>query len=232
VFRRPSGEANGNTRDREGRLLSCEHRNRRVSRTDKDGRIVTLAFAYQNKRLNSPNDIVVKSDGAIYFTDPPYGLPNQTENKEQPVNGVYRLSQTGELTLLVSDFDRPNGIALSPDESRLYINDSNRAHIRVFDVRPDGTLANGRVFAELKDPNARGVPDGMKVDRAGNVYCTGAGGVWVIAPDGRILGRIDTPEVAANVGWGDRDGKTLFITASTGLYRIRTRIGGVPPGRR
>jgi gluconolactonase len=145
---------------------------------------------------------------------------------------VYRLSQTGELTLLVSDFDRPNGIALSPDESRLYINDSNRAHIRVFDMRPDGTLANGRVFAELKDPNARGVPDGMKVDRAGNVYCTGAGGVWVIAPDGRILGRIDTPEVAANVGWGDRDGKTLYITASTSLYRIRTRIGGVPPGRR
>jgi len=230
VFRNPSGEANGNTRDRQGRLISCEHKNRRVSRTEKDGMVVTLAYAYQNKRLNSPNDIVVKSDGTLFFTDPPYGLPNQTVGKELDFNGVYRIDKDGSLTLLVADFERPNGLAFSPDERRLYVNDSQRGHIRVFDVQADGTLANGRVFAELKEPGARGVPDGMKVDKQGNVYCTGPGGVWVFAPTGMYLGRIATLEVSANCGWGDRDGKTLYITASTGLYRIRTKIGGALPG--
>jgi gluconolactonase len=173
IFRRPSGNANGNTLDREGRLLTAEHSNRRVSRTEKDGSIVTLASQYEGKRLNSPNDLVVKSDGSIYFTDPPYGI--KSEQEELGFYGVYRLAPDGKLTLLVKDFVRPNGIAFSPDEKTLYVNDTEKGHIRVFDVKPDGTLENGRIFAELKDPSQKGVPDGMKVDEAGNVYSTGSG---------------------------------------------------------
>ena len=229
VFRKPSGQTNGNTLDRDGRLLSCEHQNRRVSRTEKDGKVVTLAERYQNKRLNSPNDIVVRRDGSIYFTDPPYGINRAQE--ELGYSGVYRLDKNGTLTLLDKESPRPNGLAFSPDEKRLYVNDSQEGYIRVFDVNKDGTLANGRRFAELKDPGVRGGPDGMKVDTRGNVFCTGPGGVWVFAPDGTLRGRITTPEVPANVGFGGIDYKTLFITAQTGLYRVRLRTAGIRPGK-
>lgn len=229
IFRRPSGNTNGNTLDREGRLLSAEHSNRRVSRTEKDGTVVTLASQFEGKRLNSPNDLVVKSDGSIYFTDPPYGI--QSEQEELGFYGVYRLAPEGKLTLLVKDFVRPNGIAFSPDETKLYVNDSQEGHIRVFDVKSDGTLENGQLFAELKDSSQQGVPDGMKVDLEGNVYSTGPGGIWVFSPSGNLLGTIEVPEVAANIAWGDEDYKTLYITASNSLYRIRLKIPGVQPGR-
>jgi gluconolactonase len=237
IFRRPSGNANGNTLDREGRLLSAEHSNRRVSRTLEDGRVVTVASQYKGKRLNSPNDLVVKSDGSIYFTDPPYGI--KSEQEELGFYGVYRIAPDGTLTLLVRDFVRPNGIAFSPDEKKLYVDDSEKGHIRVFDVKPDGTVENGQIFAELKDPNKSGVPDGMKVDQEGNVYSTGPGGVWVFSPSGNLLGKIAVPEAATNLAWGDSlrdssaspDYKMLYITAGNSLYRIRLKIPGVQPGK-
>ena len=227
VFRQPSGHANGLTLDAQGRLLACEH-DRRVSRTEADGTVVALAERYEGVRLNSPNDIVVKSDGSIYFTDPPYGLPGHEADSELGYNGVFRLAPDGTLTLLDDSFERPNGLAFSPDERVLYVDDTQRQHIRAFDVQPDGTLANGRVFAELVKPGAGGRPDGMKVDVRGNVYCTGPGGVWVYTPAGEHLGVIETPEIPANLAWGDDDLKTLYITARTGLYRVRTAVGGAP----
>ncbi|MFL9457218.1 MULTISPECIES: SMP-30/gluconolactonase/LRE family protein [Nostocales] len=229
IFRRPSGNANGNTLDREGRLIAGEHSGRRVSRIEKDGKITTLASYYEGKRLNSPNDLVVKSDGSIYFTDPPYGISKEQE--ELGFYGVYRLTPDGKLTLLVNDFVRPNGIAFSPDEKKLYVNDSEKSHIRVFDIKSNGTLENGRIFAEQKDSSKQGVPDGMKVDVRGNVYSTGPGGVWVFSPSGKLLGKIDVPEVSTNVAWGDRDYKSLYITATTSLYRIRLNIAGIKPGQ-
>jgi len=228
VFRRPSGNANGNTFDRLGRLITAEHSNRRISRTEKDGKVVTLVEKYQGKRLNSPNDLVVKSDGSIYFTDPPYGI--KSAQKELDFSGVYRLDTEENLTLLVSDFVRPNGIAFSPDETKLYVNDSETGHIRFFDVKPDGNLTNGGIFAELKDPNQPGVPDGMKVDIKGNIYSTGPGGVWVFSPGGTLLGIIQVPEVPANLAWGDRDYQTLYLTARNSLYRVRLKIPGVRSG--
>ncbi len=230
VYRMPSGHSNGLTFDAEGRLIACEHGNRRVSRAERDGTIVTLTDRYEGKRLNSPNDVVVASDGSIYFTDPPYGLPDQKEGKELDFNGVYRLALDGTLTLLDESFVRPNGLAFSPDEKTLYVNDSQEGHIRAFDVQPDGALANGRVFAELEEPEKEGVPDGMKVDVQGNVFCTGPGGIWIFSPDGELLGKIDTPEAPANLAWGDADMKTLYITARTGLYRVRVKTGGPMPG--
>lgn len=224
IFRQPSGKANGNTLDRSQRLISTEHGNRRLSRTEKDGQIVTLASHYQEKRLNSPNDLVVKSDGSIYFTDPPFGI--EPEQEELGFYGVYRLGTDGTLTLLVKDFVRPNGIAFAPDEKKLYVNDSEQGHIRVFDVKPDGILANGKVFANLKPPSEEGAADGMKVDIKGNVYSTGAGGVWIFSPSGELLGIIETPEPPANLAWGDKDYQTLYITARHSLYRIRLQIPG------
>lgn len=228
VFRRPAGHPNGNTLDQEGRLITVEH-DRRVVRTEKDGTAVTLADRYEGKRLNSPNDVVVKSDGSIYFTDPPYGI--KKEQEELGFYGVYRLAQDRTLTLLAKDFVRPNGLTFSPDENKLYVNDSEKGHIRVFEVKPDGTLTNGRVFADLKGPSKEGVPDGMKVDVQGNVYSSGPRGVWVFSPEGKLLGKIIVPEVVENLGWGDSDYKTLYITASTSLYRIRLNIAGVRPGK-
>ena len=225
VFRQPSGNANGNTFDKSGRLITGEHGNRRVSRTEKDGTVVTLASSYEGKRLNSPNDLAVKSNGSIYFTDPPYGI--ESEQEELGFYGVYRLAPDGKLTLLVDDFVRPNGIVFSPDESKLYVNDSEKGHIRVFNVQPDGTLDSGKLFAELKPPSEEGAADGMKVDIKGNVYSTGPGGVWVFSPNGELLGIIETPEAPANLAWGDRDYQTLYITARNSLYRIRLQIPGV-----
>ena len=226
THRRPSGNGNGNTRDRQGRLITCEHSGRRVSRGEADGSVSPVAAQFEGKRLNSPNDVVVRSDGAIYFTDPPYGLKNYTEGKELAVNGVYRVALDGGMTLLADDFDRPNGLAFSPDESVLYIDDSARRHIRAFDVRADGTLANGRVFLDMAHEDT-GSPDGMKVDVAGNVWCTGPGAVWLITPEGKTLGRIVCPEQPANLAWGDDDWRSLYITARTSLYRLRTEIQGI-----
>ena len=229
-FRVPSGKSNGLTYDKQGRLVTCEHANRRVSRTEADGTVVTIASHYEGKRLNSPNDVIVKSDGSIYFSDPPYGLTaDYGVEGEQDLDfqGVYRLSPDGQtVTLLVDDFDRPNGLCFSPDESILYINDTERMHIRVFDVQPDGTIANGRIFAEEEGED--GVPDGMKIDVHGNIYLTGPGGIWIFDPAGEHLGVIQIPEQGANLGWGGDDWSTLFITASTSLYSIQCKVAGIP----
>ena len=233
-----TGMSNGLTLDRQGRVLAAEHDGRRVSRVDADGTRVVLAERFQGKRLNSPNDIVVKSDGSIYFTDPPYAVQPSTPGmprppgwwtqpipgKEQPCHGVYRIAPDGTLHLLVDDFAVPNGLAFSPDESVLYIDDSGYKHIRAFDVRPDGSLTNSRVLLDMasQDP---GVPDGLKVDVRGNVFCTGPGGVWVCRANGALLGRIVLPELPANLAWGE-DGSVLFLTARTSVYRLPTRTRG------
>jgi gluconolactonase len=231
IWREPSGMSNGLTFDRERRLIACEHGGRRVSRAEPDGTVVTLADRYRGKRLNSPNDVVVKSDGTIYFSDPPYGLapPHgpSVQEQEQPCNGLYRITPDGELELLIDDFDRPNGLAFSADESVLYVDDSPRRHVRAFDVRPDGTLANSRVLADMDHPQP-GSPDGMKIDSAGHLYVAGATGVWVFEPDGACLGVIVTPERPANCAWGDDDRRTLYITARTSVYKIRTSVAGLP----
>lgn len=230
VFREPSGKSNGLTIDKQGRLLACEHANRRVSRTEKNGTITTIADKYNGKKLNSPNDVVVKSDGSIYFTDPPFGLTVEFGNpgeQELPFQGVYRLSPDDkDLTLLVDDFIRPNGLAFSPDESVLYIDDSHEKHIRVFDVKQDGTIANGRLFNDLH-ADAVGNVDGMKVDTEGNIYVTSPGGVTIIDPGGHKLGVIEIPEIAANLAWGEDDWKTLFVTARTSVYKMRLNIPGI-----
>jgi sugar lactone lactonase YvrE len=223
VWREPTGNSNGLTLDRQGRLIACEHSGRRISRTEADGTVAAIASHFQGWRLNSPNDVVVKSDGAIYFTDPPYGI--QPEEREQPCNGVYRILPDGALELLVDDFDRPNGLAFSPDESILYIADSPRRHVRAFTVWPDGTLTNSRIFAEMDHPQP-GSPDGMKIDEDGHLYVTGATGVWVFEPNGKLLGVVVTPERPANCAWGDADRKSLYITARTSLYRIRVKVAG------
>ena len=219
--------SNGLTLDRQGRLLACEHGNRRVSRHEPDGTVIALAEHFEGKRLNSPNDIVCRSDGRIFFTDPPYGLVNQTEGKELPFQGVYRLEPDGSLHLLVDDFERPNGLAFSPDEQTLYVDDSARRQIRAFDCDLDGTLSNGRVFAELDGPG-EGVPDGMKVDSEGNVYCTAAGGIWVLSASGGLLGKIILPDQPANCAWGGPDWRTLFATARPSVYRLRVAVPGIP----
>ena len=220
TFRTPSHNSNGLTLDKQGRLIACEHGSRRVTRTESDGTITTLAERYNGKRLNSPNDAVVKSDGAIYFTDPPYGV--KYEDRELDFQGVYRISPDGKtLTLLVKDFVKPNGLAFAPDEKILYINDTERGHIRAFDVAADGTLTNSHVFAQT--PNA----DGMKVDTEGNVYCTSKTGVMVFDRTAKHLGTFATPEQPANCAFGDADWKTLFITARAGLYRVRLTTRGI-----
>ena len=183
----------------------------------------TFADTYDGKRLNSPNDVVVHSSGAVYFTDPPYGI--EPEEMEQAHAGVYRVGVGGEIQLLVDDFEKPNGLAFSPDESVLYIDDSHHQHIRAFDVAADGSLQNGRAFADLAH-DSDGVPDGMKVDREGNVYATNSLGIWVHSARGEFLGLISVPEVPANCAWGE-DGQVLFITARTSVYRVRMRVPGV-----
>lgn len=221
VYREDSHQANGNNLDRAGRLITCEHASRTVTRTEPDGAITTLASTYDGKRLNSPNDLVTRADGTIYFTDPPYGLrgPDYV-GKEQPANYVFRLEpDTGKLTVLASDFDMPNGLCFSPDEKKLYIADSGKPkHIRVFDVNPDGTLGNGKVFCTID----KGAPDGIRVDAEGRLYSTAGDGVQVFSPAGELLGRIPIPESPANLCWGDA-GHSLYITARTSLYRVRLK---------
>ena len=227
TYRTPSGNANGLTLDRQGRLISCEHSARRVSREEADGTFTALADSYQGKRLNSPNDVVVSADGTLYFTDPPYGVEDLGQEPDLDFRGVYMITTDGALHLLVDDFDRPNGLALAPDERTLYVNDSRRRHIRAFAVRDDGTLDSYRIWTDMSS-SADGSPDGMKVDTQGNVFCTGPGGVWVMNPAGHVLGRIIGDEQPANVGWGGEDWSTLFVTARTSLYRIRLNTTGIP----
>ena len=230
TFRKPSNMANGNTYDRAGRMLSCEHATSQVTRTELDGTINVLATHYRGKQLNSPNDIVVKSDGRIYFTDPTYGRMAYYGIERTPeldFRGVYRVEEDGSgLTLLVDDFAQPNGLCFSRDEKRLFINDTERGHIRAFDVGVDGLLSNGTVWAEVKG-TGNGAPDGMKIDRDGNLYCCGPGGLHVFSPDARSLGVIRVPEVVANFAWGDDDLLSIFLTASTSLYRVRTKTPGI-----
>jgi len=231
LVQEPTNEANGLTRDLQGRLIACEHLARRVTRQDPDGSITVVANNYHSRRLNRPNDVVVKSDGSIYFTDPGLGRIES----ELDFCGVYRVSpDLGTIHVLVRDFVVPNGLAFSPDESILYVNDSRRGHIRAFDVEPTGllALATDRVFATLCDDRV-GVPDGMKVDSAGNVYCTGPGGIWLFDSAGTHLGTIATGAQTTNVAWGDDDWSTLYFTTWQTLGRIRMKIPGIPvPHRR
>lgn len=229
----PTSHANGMTLDQEGRLLVAGWSSRTIWRIENDGSTVTLASHFDGKKLNTPNDIVMKSDRSIYFTDSAGGLHlvgHQGEDLQRHLEyeGVFRLDPDSlQLTLLVDDFDFPNGLCFSPDETLLYVNDSRRRHIRVFEVERDGTVGNGRVFADLTG-NDLGIADGMKVDREGNVYCTGPGGVWVMDPQGNHLGRIKIPEACANFAWGESDWKTMYITARTSVYRMKLSIPGVP----
>ncbi|MDE0083956.1 MAG: SMP-30/gluconolactonase/LRE family protein [Gammaproteobacteria bacterium] len=224
----PRRASNGITRDSEGRLVVGDHGRRQITRIEDDGTLTALADRYEGARLNSPNDLVYRSDGWLYFTDPPYGLDGQDDSpeKELDFNGIYRLSPTGELELLSAGQTRPNGIAFSPDESTLYVAncEADAPLWMAYDVGADG-LSAARVFADLTGQEGSGCPDGLKVDLGGNVFATGPGGVWVFAPDGTPLGRISPDEVPANVGWGE-DGRTLYMTARTGLYRIRVITEG------
>jgi len=231
TFRKPCHKSNGLVYDKEGRLLICEHATSRVSRLERDGSLTTLASHWSGRELNSPNDIVVRQDGAIYFSDPKYGRVEYygvPRPQQLDFQGVYRIDpRTGETGLMARDFGQPNGLCFSLDETRLFVNDTERQHIRVFDIAADGSLENGRVWAETRGVGD-GAPDGMKIDCVGNVYCCGPGGIHVFAPDATCLGVIRVPEYVANFCWGDGDYRSLFITASTSLYRIRTRIPGRP----
>lgn len=233
TFRKPSNQSNGLAWDPEGRLIACEHSTSRLTRTEPDGRIVVLASHYGSKELNSPNDVVVRSDGTIYFTDPTYGRAEyygRLRECELAFRGVYSVATDGRLSLLADDFGQPNGLCFSADERRLFVNDTERAQIRVFDVTSDGTLANGREWARTVG-DGEGAPDGMKIDVESNLYCCGPGGIHVFAPDATCLGVIRVPEYTANFAWGDPDFRSLYITASSSLYRIRTRVPGRPQMR-
>ena len=223
--------SNGLNIDSQGRLILMEHGNRRVSRIE-NGNTVVLADNYQGKRLNSPNDSAYRSDGWLYFTDPPYGLAGLEDDpdRELDFNGIYRLSPDGELELLESGQSRPNGIAFSPDERTLYVanSDAENKVWMAYPVRDDGTLGTGRVFFDVNDQNETGAADGLKVDVDGNLFATGPGGVWIFDASGKHLGTIKPDEVPANVAWGD-DGSTLYMTARTGLYRIRLSTRGKIP---
>ena len=228
-FREPG--SNGLSRDAQGRLLLCQHGERRVARYE-NGRFTSLAARYDGKRFNSPNDLVVRRNGDIYFTDPSYGLEgiNESPLKELPFNGVYRVSRDGVVTLLTKDLTFPNGLAFSPDEKTLYVgvSDARATRLVAFDVASDGTITNERTFFDahpwLKGAD-KGLVDGLKVDREGNVWSTGPGGVLVVSPTGKLLGRINTGEATANCNWGD-DGSTLYITAHMFLLRVKTKTKG------
>lgn len=242
VFLEPSGYtgatdyggepgSNGLILDSKGQLVSCEHGDRRLSVMTKDGGKRTLVDNFEGKRLNSPNDATFKSNGDLYFTDPPYGLPNRWEDPRRELDfcGVYRLSADGELTLLTKEMTRPNGIAFSPDEKTLYVaqSDPKAALWKAFPVKEDGTLGESRVFFDATPMvgKHKGLPDGLKVDSAGNLWATGPGGVHIFSPSGDPLGRIDTGEATANCGWGG-DGSVLYITADMYLCRIQTKVKG------
>jgi gluconolactonase len=221
--------SNGITTDAEGRVLFTEHGNRRISRIEPDGSRVVVVDSYQGKRLNSPNDLVFHSNGSLYFTDPPYGLAQQDDDpaKELAVNGIYRVDLDGKVDLLASQ-TRPNGLAFSPDETKLYVanSDARSRQWLVYDVENDGMLGEAHVFADVTNESGQGSPDGLKVDVMGNLWGTGPGGVWVFSPDGEHLGTIQPTEQPTNVTFGGGDGRTLFMTAQTGFYRVRVQVSG------
>ena len=243
----PEPGSNGMTLDAQARLTVAGHARRNVWRLetmDSQGPITVLADRYEGKRLNSPNDLVYKSDGSLYFTDPPYGLPTQGDKdpaKELQINGVYRIpgalqqkpgmqADYGKLQILIKDLPRPNGIAFSPDEKYLYVNNTQPKKLWMrYQVKPDGSVDNGSVFYDATSDESPGAPDGMKVDQEGNLYSAGPGGVWVFSPEGKHLGTVRLPEKVGNLAWGDQDGKTLYITASSSVYRLKTSIAGVRP---
>ncbi|MDJ1496877.1 SMP-30/gluconolactonase/LRE family protein [Cytophagaceae bacterium DM2B3-1] len=233
VFRDSTNRANGLTFDMEGRLIVCEEQTRCISRIEKDGTRTVLAATYKGKKFNSPNDVIVRSDGTIYFTDPPYGLPKADEDtaKQLPYNGIYRI-KNGVVTLEEKGMYRPNGIAFSPDESYIYIGnlDSGREVWATYDVTQEGSFKKGFIFFDATNYTVKGNPDGLKVDSKGNVYATGPDGIWVLSPEGEHLGGILFPEMPSNCAWGDADGKTLYVTARTGIYRIRMNVAGILPG--
>jgi len=220
--------SNGLTLDKSGALIFCEHGNRRVERMDKAGKRSAVAVSYQGKKLNSPNDVVVKSDDTIYFTDPPFGLEATHSKQELPYAGVYRVKGT-QVDLLIKDLETPNGLAFSPFEKFLYVANSSAKTYMRYEVKKDGTLENGKVFYDASKDPGEGVPDGMKVDSTGNIYATGPGGLYIFSPDGTLLGKIKFPEQPANLGWGDADGKALYVTARTSVYRIRLKVAGEKP---
>ena len=231
LFREPSNMANGNTYDRDGRLLSCEHATSRVTRTEADGSVAVLASHYDGLELNSPNDIVARKDGTVWFTDPTYGRESHTGVPRAPeldFRGVYRFDPAdGSLALAARDFDMPNGLAFTLDHAALYVADTPRMHIRKFDVDEDGALAGGEVFAKSVGVG-QGAPDGLKIDSAGHVFCAGPGGVHVYEPErGACLGVIETPAFCANFAWGGEDLRTLFLAASDCLHRIRVKVPGI-----
>jgi len=229
LFRSPSGFANGNTLDRQGRLVTCEHGNRRVSRTEHDGTITVIADRFEGKRLNSPNDVVVRSDGSIWFTDPAYGIDSDYEGHQATSDigacNVYRVDpQTAVVKLVADDFERPNGLAFSLDERLLYVADTRRNHIRVFPVGSDGNVGSGTVFTE----GTSGVFDGFRLDNAGRVWAGVGEGVHCFDPDGTLIGKLHLPEAVANLTFGGPQRNRLFITATTSLYSIRLNVTGAP----
>jgi gluconolactonase len=235
VFRSPAGNSNGNTVDRQGRLVTCEHSGRRVSRTEYDGSITCIADRYEGKRLNSPNDVIVKSDGSIWFTDPTYGIDSDYEGEraesEIGASYVYRIDpKTGAIRVVADDFVKPNGLAFSPDEKKLYIADTGRthgkdlpAHIRVFDVREDGNLGKSKVFAD----STAGLFDGFRIDQTGRLWSSSAEGVHCLDPDGTLIGKVRVPEVVSNVCFGGHKRHQLFICGTTSLYTVHLHTNGV-----
>lgn len=232
IERAESHKCNGMTIDNGGALIVCEHSTSRVVREAADGSRTVLAERWKGRELNSPNDVIVASDGAVLFTDPVYGrMPvfGVERDLELEFRGVYRVTRAGELQLLAADFGQPNGLCLSPDESRLYVGDTERAHIRSFQYDANGALSDDRVFASgisAVSDNSDGFVDGMKVDELGNLYVTGPEGIWIFDPGGNRIGTIEVPEKVSNLNWGDSDWRTLYITASTSVYRVRTKVRG------
>lgn len=219
---------NGMTAGPDGSVMLCQHGNRRIVRIAPDMSVTPLVDHFNGKKLNAPNDLVYRADGTLFFTDPPYGLPKGDDDpmKELPFNGVFRL-KGGMLDVIITDMTRPNGLAISPDEKTLYVanSDDNKRLWMRYDLAADGRVSNGRVFVDVGDSTDGGLPDGMKLDADGRVWATGPGGVWVFRPDGTHLGTIKLPEQPANCGWGD-DGRSLYMTAETGLYRLKTSVMG------
>lgn len=222
------GDPDGNTYDRQQRMIDCASVLRAIIRIDRQGRYEILADHFGGKRLNSPNDVVTGPDGALYFTDPTLDLP-AGQKQELPYQGVFRLDAAGKLTLLTKEMAQPNGLAFSPDGRHFYVDDSERRNILVFDFGPEGGITNGRVFGEEPGEKGDGVPDGMKFDQAGNLYVTGPKGIWIWDSEGHHLGTIVLPEQPANLAWGDADYQTLYITATTSVYKLRTKACGFVP---
>ena len=222
------GDPDGNTYDQQHRLVDCASVLRAIIRISSDGKYTILADRFEEKKFNSPNDVVLGPDGALYFTDPTLDLV-KGEKQELPYQGVFRLDASGKVSLLTKELSQPNGLAFSPDGQKFYVDDSKQRNIRVYDFRSDGTIANGRIFGEEPGGKGDGVPDGIKVDRDGNLYVTGPQGIWIWDAEGHHLGTIVMPEQPANLAWGDVDLGTLYITATTSVYKLRTTAHGFVP---